>query len=72
MRISAIVLAWLLLTSFSKINLEMVVADESVSLPRTRAAVCSQYSREYQESEWDPASESFPTNVAWERCMGLR
>lgn len=50
--------------------LEMDRVDEvSHSVSRPRA--CEHLRREYTEDEWDPVTETYPENVAWNDCMGV-
>jgi hypothetical protein len=51
-------------------EMEMDRVDEvSHSVSRPRA--CEHLRREYTEDEWDPVTETYPENVAWNDCMGV-
>ncbi len=47
-----------------------VVPDPNYRLPR--AVVCSKHRSYHDYSDWDPITETYPSNPAWEKCMGVR
>lgn len=37
----------------------------------SRPASCAHLRRTYTDDEWDPVTETYPENVAWNECMGV-
>lgn len=42
-----------------------------VSEKKSRPRACEHLKRDYTEDEWDPVTETYPENVAWNDCMGV-
>jgi hypothetical protein len=45
-----------------------VSADKSKT---NRASICEHLTREYRDDEWNEVTETYPTNEAWNECMGV-
>lgn len=72
MEIKQIILIGLLLNSCAPPTSEGPVPILELELDqRSLPQRCEQYVREYSDDEWDPLTETYPTNVAWEHCMGV-
>lgn len=51
---------------------ERAKGDELPQAPRlTRPQLCSEFAVEYEPEQWNEVTESYPTNHAWESCMGV-
>ena len=44
---------------------------ERTSDKKSRPALCAHLRRNYTEEDWDPVTETYPTNEAWNECMGV-
>lgn len=49
------------------------VSMPPISTPQkqTLPEKCAKYHREYTEADWNPVTETYPTNHDWINCMGV-
>ena len=55
-----------------------IPTEEVVPLPvkeeiptKTRPQLCAHLHRKPDDGTWDPVTETYPRNRAWEKCMGV-